>query len=299
MQRAEAFMSRGVGNDSGSDSEQYRESNDEVFEEQEKAQQIDANGVDSSCVDGVHKPKVSTWGVFPRPDNISKAYGGGRTIPRGGLQPREETEEDRKKAQRTKALLDSYRTAMGIDTKREEQHRETVLEAIAKSRKLLKDSRPYEAVRLLESVKEYVSTKSELGGELHMELALALEVVGRTEDARELYAELRKSPVSRIASKAKQLSFGFSAMQELKLDSDGGAGLKVMDFNLPDLAKLSTARRYDTTYFRESERSEAEIRERLELSQPTDDQKRVNQAVFTAFVTIITAIALNIFVLRG
>lgn len=27
-----------------------------------------------------YKPKVSTWGVFPRPADISKAYGGGRTI---------------------------------------------------------------------------------------------------------------------------------------------------------------------------------------------------------------------------
>lgn len=27
-----------------------------------------------------YKPKVSTWGVFPRPQNISKAFGGGRTI---------------------------------------------------------------------------------------------------------------------------------------------------------------------------------------------------------------------------
>ena len=27
-----------------------------------------------------YKPKVSTWGVFPRPQNISQAFGGGRTI---------------------------------------------------------------------------------------------------------------------------------------------------------------------------------------------------------------------------
>lgn len=33
---------------------------------------------------GDYRPKVSTWGMFPRPDNISKAYGGGRTIEKGG-----------------------------------------------------------------------------------------------------------------------------------------------------------------------------------------------------------------------
>ena len=30
--------------------------------------------------DATYKPKVATWGVFPRPENISKAFGGGRTI---------------------------------------------------------------------------------------------------------------------------------------------------------------------------------------------------------------------------
>jgi len=27
-----------------------------------------------------YNPKVSTWGVFARPSNISKAFGGGKTI---------------------------------------------------------------------------------------------------------------------------------------------------------------------------------------------------------------------------
>ena len=30
--------------------------------------------------DAGYKPKVATWGVFPRPQDISKAFGGGRTI---------------------------------------------------------------------------------------------------------------------------------------------------------------------------------------------------------------------------
>jgi hypothetical protein len=40
---------------------------------------------------GDYRPKVSTWGMFPRPDNISKAYGGGRTIQKGGEVVREWT----------------------------------------------------------------------------------------------------------------------------------------------------------------------------------------------------------------
>lgn len=35
---------------------------------------------------GNYKPKVSTWGVFPRPNDISKAYGGGRDIKPGASQ---------------------------------------------------------------------------------------------------------------------------------------------------------------------------------------------------------------------
>lgn len=34
-----------------------------------------------------YKPKVSTWGVFPRPQDISKAYGGGRTIQPADVRP--------------------------------------------------------------------------------------------------------------------------------------------------------------------------------------------------------------------
>ncbi len=30
--------------------------------------------------EGAYRPKVATWGVFPRPSNISREYGGGRTI---------------------------------------------------------------------------------------------------------------------------------------------------------------------------------------------------------------------------
>jgi hypothetical protein len=42
-----------------------------------------------------YKPKVTTWGVFPRPQNISQAYGGGRNI-----RPGQELETPEQKAQR-------------------------------------------------------------------------------------------------------------------------------------------------------------------------------------------------------
>ena len=38
---------------------------------------------DKKVMDPNYSPKVSTWGVFERPANISEAYGGGRTIRAG------------------------------------------------------------------------------------------------------------------------------------------------------------------------------------------------------------------------
>ena len=38
-----------------------------------------------------YRPKVATWGVFPRPANISKQYGGGRTIRPGEARPPTQT----------------------------------------------------------------------------------------------------------------------------------------------------------------------------------------------------------------
>lgn len=44
---------------------------------------------------GAYRPKVTTWGVFPRPADISKAYGGGRNI-----KPGQELESKEQKAER-------------------------------------------------------------------------------------------------------------------------------------------------------------------------------------------------------
>lgn len=55
----------------------------------------------------VYKPKVSTWGVFPRPKDISKEFGGGRN-----LKPGQELETPEQKAAREAAYaaaLRSYR----------------------------------------------------------------------------------------------------------------------------------------------------------------------------------------------
>ena len=40
-----------------------------------------------AAADPLYQPKVSTWGAFPRPNNISEAYGGGRNLVPGQVGP--------------------------------------------------------------------------------------------------------------------------------------------------------------------------------------------------------------------
>ena len=37
----------------------------------------------AASADTAYRPKVATWGIFPRPANISRQYGGGRTFKPG------------------------------------------------------------------------------------------------------------------------------------------------------------------------------------------------------------------------
>ncbi|KAI3996778.1 hypothetical protein MKX01_041078 [Papaver californicum] len=60
----------------------------------------------------VYKPTVSTWGVFPRPSNISKTYGGGEVIQPGGIQ--EASGDKAAKDARTKKLIANYKSMAGL-----------------------------------------------------------------------------------------------------------------------------------------------------------------------------------------
>lgn len=61
----------------------------------------------------LYKPKVSTWGVFPRPNNISKTYGGGRTLRPG--EALETAEERAAKEARTRQLIAAYKSQIGLN----------------------------------------------------------------------------------------------------------------------------------------------------------------------------------------
>ena len=64
---------------------------------------------DKKVMDPNYSPKVSTWGVFERPANISEAYGGGRTI-RAGT-PLEDPAATQARKERIAAALSRLVTA--------------------------------------------------------------------------------------------------------------------------------------------------------------------------------------------
>ncbi|VVA32380.1 PREDICTED: cytochrome C oxidase subunit [Prunus dulcis] len=62
----------------------------------------------------LYKPKVSSWGVFPRPNDISKTFGGGRVIRPGEVL--ETAEEKAAKEARTRRLVAAYKSKMGMNS---------------------------------------------------------------------------------------------------------------------------------------------------------------------------------------
>jgi hypothetical protein len=196
-----------------------------------------------------YKPKVKTWGVFPRPENISDAYGGGKNIPIGGkVIPRDDPDALRRD-QEIQARLARYRKGQGIDMEREKKHEPEIAAALAQAEKCMTRALPYDAVRQLEAVQEYVSPRSQRGGDVYMNLALAYEATGQRELARTVYLKLKGSPFQHISRQAKRLLSGFDAMEKLRLKDDVHEdGLRVTSFTLPDVAAY-TDKRYETAVF--------------------------------------------------
>ncbi|MQL93890.1 hypothetical protein Taro_026542 [Colocasia esculenta] len=71
---------------------------------------LNSNEVDEDA--GLYKPKVSTWGVFPRPSNISKTFGGGRNICPGEVLESADTKAA--KEERTRQLISNYKSQIGL-----------------------------------------------------------------------------------------------------------------------------------------------------------------------------------------
>ncbi|XP_062179817.1 uncharacterized protein LOC133884429 isoform X2 [Phragmites australis] len=132
----------------------------------------------------VYKPTVRSWGMFPRPQNISKAYGGGRNIRRGG--ETQSAEEKAAKDKRTRELISAYRNRQNM-----------IIDAKTKAE----------------------CTETELHGMAALQWSICLDSLCRSKEAMSMYSKLKNHPNSEISKKANMFMFSFQAMDFMKVSS--------------------------------------------------------------------------------
>lgn len=178
----------------------------EAEEEKEQREKDDAS---------LHKPKVATWGVFPRPKNISEAFGGGRNLRPG--QELETEDEAAARQQRVSAALTSYRKTLGLDIDpATESECESLFE---QGDALFKAGRINAALEVFSAAAELVPLKSKIGGRVYLQKAICLDSLGRNDDAYTIYKKLEGHSGPGVSKAAKRFLFGFKAAKKLKVDT--------------------------------------------------------------------------------
>jgi hypothetical protein len=160
----------------------------------------------------LYQPKTGSWGAFPRPRDISKAYGGGRRVGPGYSNEAERMKSE----QSTRELLQRYRVNAGIDVQSEKEHAAEIEEALQIANLAMQRGIYSTAVSALEKVTKYCSSNSKVGGKVFLELAMAYEAVGRTQEAIKVYTTLTKCRIEDIKFNAKRLLYGLEAMQFMR-----------------------------------------------------------------------------------
>lgn len=187
-----------------------------------------------------YKPKVNTWGVFPRPDNISKTYGGGKTIKAGEYVAETEEEKEERRA-RVRAKLKKYRVDAGIEVDNATQSRWTV--SLTECKNLMRAGKLAEARDLLEPIcmVEQINPRTELGGEITFHYAMCLDNTQRRDEALEMYKRCVGNPHGQVSKQADRMIWGMtSASKMMKADQFDYDGVK--DKYDPFLIKMTTER---------------------------------------------------------
>lgn len=99
----------------------------------------------------------------------------------------------------------------------ESDNKEVIDEALAIAARAMQRGSYSVGVSALEKVTQYCSVRSKLGGQVFLELAMAYEAEGNTEQALSLYATLAKSPIEKIKINADKLLYGLEAMVSLTM----------------------------------------------------------------------------------
>ena len=162
----------------------------------------------SEATQDIYQPKTGSWGAFPRPRDISKAYGGGRRVGVGYT-----AEGDDADADETRRRLQRYRMAVGIDVESEKVNAQEIEDAMKVAAYAMQRGVYTSAVSALEKVTKYCSTNSKVGGKVFLELAMAYEAAGQTPEAITVYTTLTRSRNEEVASTAKRLLYGIEAIK--------------------------------------------------------------------------------------
>ena len=176
---------------------------------QERAEQAQQEGEDT------HKPAVATWGVFPRPRNISEAYGGGRNLKPGQALESEESAAERQK--RVSAALLNYRKSLGLDIAPEIENQAVSLYEQGENE--FKAGRITTALKLFSDSAALVPIRSKIGGQASLQKAICLDSLGYNEEAYEIYKKLEGHTGPGVSKSAKRFLFGFKAAKKLKVDT--------------------------------------------------------------------------------
>lgn len=159
------------------------------------------------------RPSRGSWGYFERPNDISKAYGGGKRVGAGYTK---DSKSSAASIEDTRRKLQAYREKVGIDVQSEKDHAGEIEEALSIGQRAMQRGMYGTAVSALEKVTKWCSTNSQLGGKVFLELAMAYEAVGRTQEAIRVYSTLSKSRIEEVKFNAKRLLYGIEAMQFMR-----------------------------------------------------------------------------------
>lgn len=163
-----------------------------------------------------YTPARSTWGVFQRPRDISRAYGGGRSISKEEMDAMDYEAELREKIK-----IGETQQYLSQGMKIEKENESKIKDAIDRSRNFMIMGNRNSAVEVLENVQSFLSWQSDLGGDALLELGMALETVNRTDDARKIYGKLATTSWSqKIKRNSLQLLQGLDITRQIKKDLD-------------------------------------------------------------------------------
>ncbi|XP_048140519.1 uncharacterized protein LOC115756544 isoform X2 [Rhodamnia argentea] len=161
----------------------------------------------------LYKPKVSSWGVFPRPSNISEKFGGGRTIRPGEVL---ETAEDRAaKDAHTRELVAAYNRKMGLNI--DAKLKSECEKALKDGDSLMDVGKLTEALPFYEEVMNKMPFQSELHGVAALQWSICQDSLTRPNVARTMYEKLQSHPNGKVSKRATQFMFSFQAMEKMKV----------------------------------------------------------------------------------